>query len=46
MRSDWRGRVRHVTGVISAVGACVAYMLAKGFADGAGAENNEDGAEE
>lgn len=27
--------VLHVTGVIGAVGACVAYMLAEGIADGA-----------
>lgn len=26
--------VLHVTGVIGAVGACVAYMLAEGIADG------------
>ncbi|MEC0370062.1 hypothetical protein [Paenibacillus chibensis] len=31
-----------VTGIIAAVGACVAYILAEGISDAAGAKNNED----
>ncbi len=48
--------VLHVTGVIGAVGACAAYMLAEGLADGAskasgdsadsGGRNSVDKAEE
>ncbi|WP_068616627.1 hypothetical protein [Paenibacillus tuaregi] len=28
--------VLHITGIIGAVGSCVAYMLAEGLADGGG----------
>jgi len=31
-----------VTGVIGAVGACVAYMLAEGYSDGTGGSGGED----
>ncbi|OMC94368.1 hypothetical protein [Paenibacillus odorifer] len=33
--------VLHVTGVIGAVGACVAYMLAEGIADSARSTNGD-----
>lgn len=35
--------VLQVTGVIGAVGACVAYMLAEGLADGASKTDGADG---
>ncbi|GAA0840434.1 hypothetical protein GCM10008915_35890 [Bifidobacterium pullorum subsp. gallinarum] len=31
-----------VTGVIGAVGACVAYILAEGYADGSGGNDSKD----
>ncbi|PAD72384.1 hypothetical protein [Paenibacillus campinasensis] len=31
-----------VTGVIGAVGACVAYILAEGYADGVDSENKDE----
>ncbi|WP_419884819.1 hypothetical protein [Paenibacillus sp. B-A-8] len=33
--------VLHVTGVIGAVGACVAYMLAEGISDAANKDKSE-----